>query len=113
MVQGYAALDDETDENQNPSEDKKAVVPPPRKGFARKVNVPSVTSYHAQIGHNVDKSTLEKLENSLLLEAKLKFDEKKYEEALELFTHCRAITEKIHGLEDTIPLAAIIHNIGS
>lgn len=72
-----------------------------------------VSSYHAQIGHGVDKSALHKLESSLLEEAKNLFNKKDYEGALEYFTHALALAEKLCAASDPVVLGATIHNVGS
>ena len=45
----------------------------------------NVTKYHAQIGANVDRETLQQLEWNLLGEAKVLFHQRKFEEALNTF----------------------------
>ena len=59
-----------------------------------------VTQYHAQIGANVNKETLQSLEWQLLSEAKALFHRKEYEESLNTFTHCLAVTEKTRSSRD-------------
>ena len=72
-----------------------------------------VTNYHAQIGHNVNKETLQTLEWQLLSEAKALFHRKEYEESLNTFTHCLAVTEKTRSSKDATVRGAIVHNIAS
>ena len=73
----------------------------------------NVTSYHAQIGTGVDKEALQQLEWNLLGEAKALFHQHKYEEALNTFTHCLAVTEKTRNSKDLAVRGAILHNIAS
>jgi len=72
-----------------------------------------VTNYHAQIGANVNKETLQSLEWQLLSEAKALFHRKDYEESLNTFTHCLAVTEKTRSSRDATVRGAIVHNIAS
>lgn len=72
-----------------------------------------VTKYHAQIGANVDRDTLQQLEWNLLGEAKALFHQKKFDEALNTFTHCLAVTEKTRSAKDHAVRGAVIHNIAS
>jgi len=72
-----------------------------------------VTSYHAQIGANVNRETLQALEWQLLSEAKALFHRKEYEESLNTFTHCLAVTEKTRSSKDATVRGAIVHNIAS
>ena len=72
-----------------------------------------VTNYHAQIGANVNKETLQSLEWQLLSEAKALFHRKEYEESLNTFTHCLAVTEKTRSSRDATVRGAIVHNIAS
>ena len=73
----------------------------------------NVTKYHAQIGANVDRETLQQLEWNLLGEAKVLFHQRKFEEALNTFTHCLAVTEKTRSARDHAVRGAVIHNIAS
>jgi tetratricopeptide (TPR) repeat protein len=73
----------------------------------------NVTRYHAQIGADVNKDVLQQLEWNLLGEAKTLFHQKKYEEALNTFTHCLAVTEKTRSAKDHAVRGAVIHNIAS
>ena len=73
----------------------------------------NVTSYHAQIGAGVDKEVLQQLEWNLLGEAKALFHQRKFEEALNTFTHCLAVTEKTRSAQDYAVRGAVIHNIAS
>ena len=73
----------------------------------------NVTKYHAQIGANVDRETLQQLEWNLLGEAKVLFHQRKFEEALNTFTHCLAVTEKTRSAQDHAVRGAVIHNIAS
>lgn len=72
-----------------------------------------VTHYHAQIGHRVPKDALNDLEWRLLSEAKDLFHRAMYEEALNTFTHCLAVTEKTRGHKELAVRGAIVHNIAS
>ncbi|KAL1507352.1 hypothetical protein AB1Y20_008198 [Prymnesium parvum] len=72
-----------------------------------------VTHYHAQIGHNVRLDALQDLECKLLATAKELFHQKKFEEALNTFTHCLAVTEKTRTSKDQAVRGAVIHNIAS
>ena len=72
-----------------------------------------VTHYHAQIGGNVKKDVLQELEWRLLTEAKELFHQKKYDEALNTFTHCLAVTEKTRSAKDHAVRGAVVHNIAS
>ncbi|KOO26153.1 hypothetical protein Ctob_005670 [Chrysochromulina tobinii] len=73
----------------------------------------NVTHYHAQIGADVAKETLQQLEWNLLAEAKTLFHQRKFEEALNTFTHCLAVTEKTRSAKDHAVRGAVIHNIAS
>jgi len=73
----------------------------------------NVTRYHAQIGASVPKDTLQQLEWNLLSEAKTLFHQRKFEEALNTFTHCLAVTEKTRSAKDHAVRGAVIHNIAS
>ena len=73
----------------------------------------NVTKYHAQIGANVDRETLQQLEWNLLGEAKVLFHQRKFEEALNTFTHCLAVTEKTRSAKDYAVRGAVVHNIAS
>jgi len=72
-----------------------------------------VTRYHAQIGHRVPRDTLNELEWRLLSEAKDLFHRAMYEEALNTFTHCLAVTEKTRSHKELAVRGAIVHNIAS
>jgi len=72
-----------------------------------------VTQYHAQIGANVDINALQQLEWALLGEAKALFHQRKFEEALNTFTHCLAVTEKTRSGRDQAVRGAVVHNIAS
>ena len=72
-----------------------------------------VTQYHAQIGAQVNKDVLQTLEWNLLSEAKTLFHQQKYEDALNTFTHCLAVTEKTRSSRDATVRGAIVHNIAS
>ncbi len=73
----------------------------------------NVTRYHAQIGASVPRDTLQQLEWNLLSEAKTLFHQRKFEEALNTFTHCLAVTEKTRSAKDHAVRGAVIHNIAS
>lgn len=72
-----------------------------------------VTQYHAQIGHSVPREALQQLEATLLAQAKTDFHAGKYEEALNTFTHCLAVTEKSRTSQDATVRGAVLHNIAS
>jgi hypothetical protein len=73
----------------------------------------NVTRYHAQIGANVNKDALQQLEWNLLAEAKQLFHQRKFEQALNTFTHCLAVTEKTRSAQDHAVRGAVLHNIAS
>jgi len=73
----------------------------------------NVTRYHAQIGADVNRDALQQLEWNLLAEAKQLFHQHKYQEALNTFTHCLAVTEKTRSAKDHAVRGAVIHNIAS
>ena len=73
----------------------------------------NVTKYHAQIGAAVPREVLQQLEWNLLAEAKTLFHQRKFEEALNTFTHCLAVTEKTRSATDHAVRGAVIHNIAS
>ena len=66
-----------------------------------------------QIGQNVNRDELQQLEWNLLGEAKTLFHQRKFEEALNTFTHCLAVTEKTRSAKDHAVRGAVIHNIAS
>ena len=68
----------------------------------------NVTTYHASIGANVDKNSLQQLEWNLLADAKTLFHQRKFEEALNTFTHCLAVTEKTRSATDHAVRGAVI-----
>ena len=72
-----------------------------------------VSSYHAQVGHGVNRAALHQLDSSLLLEAKKLFNKQDYSGALEHFTQCLAIAEKLSSASDPVVRGATLHNIGS
>ena len=72
-----------------------------------------VTHYHAQIGHNVDKSKLYELEYNLLQDAKNLYHSHHWEDALNTFAQVLAIVEKTRTSQDHATRGAIVHNIGS
>ncbi|KAL1519199.1 hypothetical protein AB1Y20_003459 [Prymnesium parvum] len=72
-----------------------------------------VTHYHAQIGHNVDRSKLFELEYKLLQDAKNLYHSHHWEEALNTFAQVLAIVEKTRTSSDHATRGAIVHNIGS
>ena len=75
-----------------------------------------VTKYHAHLGtaSNVARYTLLDLERRLLEEAKNLCYTKRYEEALNVFTHALAVSEKASEGESSsgTTKACIVHNIG-
>ena len=74
---------------------------------------PVRTPCPAQIGQNVNRDELQQLEWNLLGEAKMLFHQRKFEEALNTFTHCLAVTEKTRSAKDHAVRGAVIHNIAS
>jgi len=75
-------------------------------------------SFHAQIGSEVPKSVLENISNSMVVEARAKFHQAKFQDALNGFQYCLAVLEKT---ADSAQLArgkaaeygALMHNIAS
>jgi len=67
--------------------------------------------YHAQIGPEVSRVTLRKLQNTLLEQAQQCCYEKKWEEALNNFMQCLALSDKIGYVGDGFR-GILIHNIG-
>jgi len=61
----------------------------------------------------VKKDVLNQLEWNLLTEAKEQFHRAQYEEALNTFTACLAVTEKTRNSKDFAVRGAIVHNIAS
>jgi tetratricopeptide (TPR) repeat protein len=72
-----------------------------------------VTQYHAAIGEGVPRAELIKLENRLLEEARKECLAQHYEEALNLFTHALAVTEKSKSENNSDPglRGTLVHNI--
>ena len=70
-----------------------------------------VTHYHAQIGSHVSHETLLRLETGMLREARELVDARKFEEALNCFTHALAISEKAHLGAATPSQGVIVHEI--
>ena len=68
-----------------------------------------VTMYHAQIGANVEPAQLKGLQDGMVREAEKMIEYKSFDDALNLFTHALAISEKTG---DAATQASIIHNIG-
>mmetsp|Transcript_51576 Transcript_51576/g.85528 ORF Transcript_51576/g.85528 Transcript_51576/m.85528 type:complete len:247 (-) Transcript_51576:325-1065(-) len=78
-----------------------------------------VCKYHAQIGHDVPMSTLRKLLMKMTQEAQQRCYEKKWEEALNTFMQCLALSEKVKGssswvwnFDDEHLRGTLVHNIG-
>jgi tetratricopeptide (TPR) repeat protein len=71
-----------------------------------------VTHYHAQIGPDVPKSELTSLEQKLLKEASKAVYAQAWEEALNLFTHALAVSEKTQSSTDAGARGTFVHNIG-
>lgn len=66
------------------------------------------------MGHKVNKTALESVFNRLVVEARCKFHQKKFEEALHLFKQCQAVCEKMSaGREAAAEFGANAHNIAS
>ena len=76
-----------------------------------------VTSYHAQIGSGVSATTLLTLESKLLDDAEATAAMGSWEEALNIFTHALAVSEKMCGTTDSATQAstqaAIVSHIGT
>jgi len=68
-----------------------------------------VTLYHAQIGSGVDRATLQALADGMLHAAEKLIATRRWDDALNLFTHALAISEKTG---DATSQASIVHNIG-
>ena len=66
-----------------------------------------------QVGASVSKSALAEVAQRLLGEARAKFHQKKFEEALHLFQQCLALAQKTCAQEDHAEYGALMHNIGS
>ena len=73
-----------------------------------------VTKYHATIGSDVPQRQLKILEHKLLEEAKHLCYAQRWDEALNVFTHALAVSEKAHtdNSEALTTRAATVHNIG-
>ena len=72
-----------------------------------------VTKYHAQIGSNVSPIMLQRMEQNMLREARSLFFARKWEDALNTFTHCLAITEKAHPSVGTSVQGVVVLEIAS
>lgn len=76
-----------------------------------------VTSYHAQIGSSISPSALHTLEAKLLNEAEATAAAGEWEEALNVFTHALAVSEKVRTLADSAlqasTQAAVVAHIGT
>ena len=89
--------------------------PPSQRGVAEvsQILFDSVTRYHAAIGPGVNSSELAKLESKLLEEGRQACYKQLWDEALNLFTHALAVTEKAKTemSADTGNRATLVHNI--
>lgn len=65
------------------------------------------------MGGDVDKSALTAVFDRLVTEARVKFHQKKFEEALHLFKQCQAVCEKMAGRGKHTEFGANAHNIAS
>lgn len=76
-----------------------------------------VTSFHAQIGSSATVATLLSLEKRLLDQAEVTAGAGEWEEAVNVFTHALAVTEKLRAAADTTVYAttqaAIVSHIGT
>lgn len=73
-----------------------------------------VTQYHAAIGEGVAPNQLAELERKLLEEARKECMQHKWEDALELFTHALAVSEKVKASSinsDPGGRGTLVHNI--
>ena len=69
--------------------------------------------YHAQVGHDVSRTALEEVFGRLVVEARMKFHQRKYDEALQVFKHCLAVAEKTTTKGKHAEYGALMHNIAS
>jgi len=75
-----------------------------------------VQSFHAQVGDNIPLSALEAISNSMIVEARKKFHQRSFEEALHGFQYCLAVAEKTTRAgksSKTAEYGALLHNIAS
>ena len=76
--------------------------------------IPCLLYARTQVGEGVDRSSLDLDFNRLVFEARAKFHQKQFEEALHLFRQCQAVAEKISvGREAHTEFGANAHNIAS
>eukprot|EP00322_Chrysochromulina_rotalis_P018630 CAMPEP_0115848512 /NCGR_PEP_ID=MMETSP0287-20121206/10963_1 /TAXON_ID=412157 /ORGANISM="Chrysochromulina rotalis, Strain UIO044" /LENGTH=391 /DNA_ID=CAMNT_0003302433 /DNA_START=17 /DNA_END=1193 /DNA_ORIENTATION=+ len=100
--------------------------PPPSRGYviAAKGAVGSLgdngvrplQTFHAQVGSSVPASALDAIASSMIVEARKKFHQRKFEEALHAFQHCLAVAEKTTTSSRTAKMAeygALLHNVAS
>lgn len=71
-----------------------------------------VTQYHAQIGASVPMAQLSRLEAKLMQEASKACYAQQWEEALNMFTHALAVSEKTKSSTDAGTRGTYVHNIG-
>ena len=71
-----------------------------------------VTHYHAQIGGDVPAVELTRLEGKLMKEASKAVYAQQWDEALNLFTHGLAVSEKTKSSADPGTRGTYVHNIG-
>ena len=77
-------------------------------------SVSPTTSFHAQVGKDVNRTALHAVFERLVIEARMKFHQRKFEEALHLFRQCLAMVEKTMAQGDShSEYGAILHNIAS
>lgn len=72
--------------------------------------------FHAQVGDSIPLSALEAVSNSMIVEARKKFHQHKFEEALHGFQYCLAVAEKTTRSGKGPKIAeygAMLHNIAS
>jgi tetratricopeptide (TPR) repeat protein len=72
----------------------------------------AVEKHTANIGAEVSKLTLQRLEQRLLDDAKELCYAKKWDQAIHAFTHALAVCEKLRSPSDLTVRAAIVHNLG-
>lgn len=73
----------------------------------------AVQNYHMQVGKNVSKYALDEIAASLNADARLKFHQRHYEDALNIFAHALAIAEKSSGPGIHAEYGALNHNMAS
>ena len=84
-----------------------------------------VTQYHAKIGTNVGRTTLQALESGMLTEGRKLTRVRNWEEALNVYTHALAVSEKLNSYATVLvpadpsaqgaivlEIASCLHNLG-